>query len=173
RIDELKGGLRAEVTQGKAAVASAAGAAESELADLRKQLRVRTGELRAVERARDDAQAAAADATRRAEAAESTREAETRRLRSRISELERAAESSRGGARSERDMDVARLWLPVDTVTEAAAGIRRELSLPAPATRPADTVGSAETPAQRRVVSDPAALDTLLAMPNTHLIVDG
>jgi predicted RNA-binding protein with PIN domain len=173
RIDELKGRLRAEVAQGKAAVASAAGAADSELADLRKQLRVRTGELRAVERARDDAQAAAADATRRAEAAESAREAETRRLRARISELERAAESARRGVRSERDMDDARLWLLVDTVTEAAAGIRRELSLPAPATRPADTVGSAETPVQRRVVSDPAALDTLLAMPNTHLIVDG
>jgi predicted RNA-binding protein with PIN domain len=173
RIDELKGRLRAEVAQGKAAVASAAGAAESELAELRKQLRVRTGELRAVERARDDAQAAAADATRRAEAAESAREAETRRLRSRISELERAAESARRGVRSERDMDDARLWLLVDTVTEAAAGIRRELSLPAPTTRPADTVNSAETPVQRRVVSDPAALDTLLAMPNTHLIVDG
>ena len=173
RIDELKGRLRAEVAQGKAAVASAAGAAEAELADLRKQLRARTGELRAVERARDDAQAVAADATRRAEAAESAREAETRRLRSRISELERAVESARRGTRVERDMDDARLWLLVDTVTEAAAGIRRELSLPAPPMRPADTVGSAEARAQRRVVGDPAALDALLALPNAHLIVDG
>src|SRR5215468_406164 len=173
RIDELKGRLRAEVSQGKAAVASAAGAAEAELADLRKQLRARTGELRAVERARDDAQAVAAAATRRAEAAESAREAETRRLRSRISELERAVESARRGTRVERDMDDARLWLLVDTVTEAAAGIRRELSLPAPPMRPADTVGSAEARAQRRVVGDPAALDALLALPNAHLIVDG
>ena len=173
RIDELKGRLRAEVAQGKAAVASAAGAAEAELADLRKQLRARTGELRAVERARDDAQAVAADATRRAEAAESAREAETRRLRSRISELERAVESARRGTRVERDMDDARLWLLVDTVTEAAAGIRRELSLPAPPMRPADTVGSAEARGQRRVVGDPAALDALLALPNAHLIVDG
>jgi predicted RNA-binding protein with PIN domain len=173
RIDELKGRLRAEVAQGKAAVASAAGAAEAELADLRKQLRVRTGELRSVERARDEAQAAAADATRRAETAENAREADNRRLRSRIGELERAVESARRGARSERDMDDARLWLLVDTLTEAAAGIRRELSLPAPATRPADTVGSAEARMQRRVVSDPAALDAMLALPNAHLIVDG
>jgi predicted RNA-binding protein with PIN domain len=173
RIDELKGRLRAEVAQGRAAVASAAGAAEAELADLRKQLRARTGELRAVERARDEAEAAADDAIRRAEAAENAREAETRRLRSRISELERAVESARRGARAERDMDDARLWLLVDTLTDAAAGIRRELSLPAPAMRPADTVGSAEARMQRRVVSDPAALDGLLALPNAHLIVDG
>jgi predicted RNA-binding protein with PIN domain len=70
-------------------------------------------------------------------------------------------------------MDDARLWLLVDTVTEAAAGIRRELSLPAPPMRPADTVGSVEARMQRRVVGDPAALDALLALPNTHLIVDG
>lgn len=174
RVDELKARLRAEVAQGKAAVASAAGAAETQLADLRKQLRTRTGELRAVERARDEALTAAADATRRAEAVDNAREAETRRLRSRISELERAVESARRGVRAERDVDDARLWLLVDTVTEAAAGIRRELSLPAPpAMRPADSVGSAEARMQRRVVSDPAALDALLALPNTHLIVDG
>jgi predicted RNA-binding protein with PIN domain len=70
-------------------------------------------------------------------------------------------------------MDDARLWLLVDTLTDAAAGIRRELSLPAPAMRPADTVGSAEARMQRRVVSDPAALDGLLALPHAHLIVDG
>jgi predicted RNA-binding protein with PIN domain len=173
RIDELKGRLRAEVAQGKAAVAGAASAAEADLASLRKQLRARTGELRAAERARDEAQAAAADATRRAEAAENAREAETRRLRSRLSELERAVESARRGVRTERDVDDARLWLLVDTLTEAAAGIRRELSLPAPATRPADSVGSAQAPMQRRVVGDPAALDALLALPNIHLIVDG
>src|SRR5262249_15639483 len=173
RIDELKGRLRAEVAQGKAAAVHAAGAAEDELADLRKQLRARTGELRAVERARDEAQAAAADATRRAEAAENVREAETRRLRARIGELERAVESARRGARSERDMDDARLWLLVDTVTEAAAGIRRELSLPQPVLRPGDTVDSAEAPTQRRIVGDPAALDAMLTLPNTHLIVDG
>jgi predicted RNA-binding protein with PIN domain len=173
RIDELKGRLRAEVAQGKAAVASAAGAAEAELTELRKQLRARTGELRAVERARDEAEAAADDATRRAEAAENARETEARRLRSRINELERAVESARRGARAERDMDDARLWLLVDTLTDAAAGIRRELSLPAPAMRPADTVGSAEARMQRRVVSDPAALDGLLALPHAHLIVDG
>jgi predicted RNA-binding protein with PIN domain len=39
--------------------------------------------------------------------------------------------------------------------------------------RPADTVASAESSARRRVVSEPAAIDALLALPNAHLIVDG
>ena len=52
--------------------------------------------------------------------------------------------------------------------------MRRELSLPAPSVRPADTVASAQAPATgRRSVDDPAALDGLLALPNVHLIVDG
>ncbi|HEY3630000.1 MAG TPA: NYN domain-containing protein [Jatrophihabitantaceae bacterium] len=173
QLAELKARLRTEAAQAKAALAHAVAAAESEVADLRKQLRVRIGELRAAQRGRDEAEAQAADATRKAEAAEATRDAETRRLRARIAELERAAEAARRGARTERDIDEARLWLLVDTVTEAAAGIRRELSLAAPTLRPADTVASAESSAQRRAVSDPAALDALLLLPNAHLIVDG
>lgn len=173
QLADLKARLRAEVAQGKAAVADAAAAAESETTELRKQLRARIGELRAAQRARDEAETAAAEATRRADAAEAARELEARRLRGRISELERAAEAARRGTRTERDIEAARLWLLVDTLTEAAAGIRRELSLPAPAVRPGDTVTSAESAAQRRVISDPAALDALLTMPNAHLIVDG
>jgi predicted RNA-binding protein with PIN domain len=173
QLADLKTRLRAEVAQGKAAVADAAAAAEAEITELRKQLRARIGELRAAQRAREEAEAAAAEATRQAEAAEAAREMETRRLRGRVSELERAAEAARRGARTERDVDAARLWLLIDTLTAAAAGIRRELSLPAPAVRPADTVASAESAGQRRVVSDPAALDALLAMPNLHLVVDG
>ncbi len=173
QVAELKARLRAEAAQGRAAAADVAAAAESEIAELRKQLRARTGELRTAQRARDEAEAAAAEATGRADAAEAARDLETRRLRGRISELERALEAARRGARTERDLDDARLGLLVDTLTEAAAGIRRELSLPAPTLRPADTVPSAEASARRRVVSDPAALDALLALPNAHLIVDG
>jgi len=137
---------------------------------------VRIGELRAAERARDEAEAAATEAERRAVAAETARELETRRLRGRIAELERSAGSARREARTERDVDDARLWLLVETLTEAAAGVRRELSLPAPTVRPADTVAagsSAESSARRKVVTDPAAIDSLLALPNAHLIVDG
>jgi predicted RNA-binding protein with PIN domain len=92
-----------------------------------------------------------------------------------MTELERVVESARRGTRTEREVDDARLWLLLDTLTEAAGGIRRELSLPPPALRPADAVeatrdGSARA---RRSADDPAALDRLLALPNVHVIVDG
>ena len=174
-IAELKSQLRAETAQAKAAVTSAAAGAQAEIADLRKQLRARTSELRTAERARADAEAAHAEAIARASAAEAAREAESRRSRVRIGELERALEAARRGARADRDVDGARLWLLVDTLTEAAAGVRRELSLPAPApaVRPADTVASADASVRRRTADDPAALDGVLALPNMHLIVDG
>jgi len=173
QLGELKARLRAEAAHGKAAAATAVAESESEVAELRKQLRARIGELRAAQRERDDAQAAAAEATRRADVAEAARELEARRLRGRITELERAVESARRATRTERDVDDARLWLLLDTLTEAAAGVRRELSLPAPAVRPADTVASAQSSAPHRAVTDPSALDAVLALPNAHLIVDG
>ncbi len=59
-------------------------------------------------------------------------------------------------------------------MTEAASGIRRELSLPPPTRRPAEGVaGTAGPLPDRRSTDDPAALDRLLALPNPHLIVDG
>jgi predicted RNA-binding protein with PIN domain len=173
QLAQLKAQLRTEIVRGKAAAAEATAAAESELAELRKQLRVRTGELRAAQRARDQAQDAAADAAERAEAAGAERESEAKKSRARIAELERLAESARRGARAGRDVDDARLWLLVDTITEAAAGVRRELSLPPPAVRPGDTVESAESVSRRRTADDPMALDAVLALPNAHLIVDG
>lgn len=172
-VADLKAQLRADAAQAKSAVAEAIAAAEAEIAELRKQLRARTGELRSAERARDEALAGAAEAAHLAAAAESARELDARRSRGRIAELERAVESARRGARVERGVDEARLWLLVDTLTEAAAGIRRELSLPAPAMRPADSVASAGGAPTHRSADDPAALNGLLALPNAHLIVDG
>ena len=63
-------------------------------------------------------------------------------MRARTSELERAVEASRRENRTGRDVDEARLRLLVDTLTEAAAGIRRELALPPGVLRPADSVAS-------------------------------
>jgi predicted RNA-binding protein with PIN domain len=70
-------------------------------------------------------------------------------------------------------MDDARLWLLIDTLVQAATGVRRELSLSPPALRPADTVESGGRDAARRSAGDPAALDRLLALPNVHVVVDG
>jgi predicted RNA-binding protein with PIN domain len=70
--------------------------------------------------------------------------------------------------------------LLLDTLVNAAQGLRRELALPPPASRPADAVGaeSAASPfagvATRGLdQDDPAVLDQLLALPGVHLVVDG
>jgi predicted RNA-binding protein with PIN domain len=172
-ITELRSRLKAETARVRDAAAQASAESAAELTELRRELRGRTGELRAAERAREDAEAALAEMQRRLEAVESAHDAELRRVRSRSTELERAAESARRGVRADRDLDDARLWLLVDTLGEAAAGIRRELSLPPPAVRPADGVASARAAAVSRRADDPATVDRLLALPNVHVVVDG
>jgi predicted RNA-binding protein with PIN domain len=73
----------------------------------------------------------------------------------------------------------------LDTVVEAAQGLRRELALPPVSTRPADDVvaaGGAVTQAaaevqdregRARADDDPGVLEALLSLPQVHLVVDG
>ncbi|WP_229698142.1 NYN domain-containing protein [Wenjunlia tyrosinilytica] len=126
--------------------------------------------------------AAELDAARSAAALERTAaDSEARRLRTRLSEVESALEASRRAAREGRSVEDMRLRLLLDTVLDAAQGLRRELALPPTTERPADTV-DAVTPGQmtpkdiaHRALSedDPALLDQLLALPQAHLVVDG
>jgi hypothetical protein len=159
----------------KQAAREAAAASEDEIADLRRRLRGETETRRAAERAsaelRDQLEAAVADAQHAAAA----HDAELRRLRSRITELERSGESTRREQRVERDLDDARLRLLIDTLADAAAGIRRELSLPASTMLPADAVagGLTRSGTGARALSDAAGLMRVLALPRAHLIIDG
>ena len=75
-----------------------------------------------------------------------------------------------------------RLRLLLDTVLDAAQGLRRELALPPrDPVRPADTVDAVEPgriapkdiAARALSEHDPALLDQLLALPQAHLVVDG
>ncbi|MFD8635147.1 NYN domain-containing protein [Streptomyces sp. NPDC059533] len=108
-------------------------------------------------------------------------ESESRRLKSRLTEVETALETSRRATREGRSIEDMRLRLLLDTVLDAAAGLRRELALPPVNTRPADTVDAVEpgrmTPkdiaARALSETDPALLDQLLALPQAHLVVDG
>ncbi|MFD3552973.1 NYN domain-containing protein [Streptomyces goshikiensis] len=119
----------------------------------------------------------------RAEAAAqvASAESESRRLKSRLAEVETALETSRRATREGRSIEDMRLRLLLDTVLDAAAGLRRELALPPVSTRPADTVDAVEpgrmTPkdiaARALSETDPALLDQLLALPQAHLVVDG
>lgn len=172
-LAELRAQQRGEPARIRDSVAEAAAATTAELAELRRMLRERTRELRQAARERDAAQAAELELRARLDAQAANHDAELRRQRTRQAEAERSAEAARRGSRTERDVDDARLWLLIDTLVQAANGLRRELSLPPPALRPGDTVGAAGPDAGRRTADDPAALDRLLGLPNVHLVIDG
>ncbi|WP_435878484.1 NYN domain-containing protein [Streptomyces halstedii] len=125
---------------------------------------------------------ARADAARAAAAAQvSAAESESRRLKARLAEAEAGVEASRRAAREGRSVEDMRLRLLLDTVLDAAQGLRRELALPPSSIRPADGVDAVEPgrmspkdiAARALSETDPALLDQLLALPQAHLIVDG
>jgi predicted RNA-binding protein with PIN domain len=128
------------------------------------------------EAAREDSESARAGQAR----ALAGVEAEVRRLRSRITELEATGSTARRAARDEREQATIRARLLLDTLFESVQGLRRELALPPVEGAPADTVsaaapseeGTAKT-TRARAVDDPALLAELLALPRVHLIVDG
>jgi predicted RNA-binding protein with PIN domain len=172
-LAELRARLKSEPGRVDAAVAEASAAATAEAARLRGALGTRTKELRAAEQAAEQARAEAEQARAELDSARASGDAELRRARARVSELERAVEAARRENRTGRDVDDARLRLLLDTVTEAAAGIRRELALPPGTLRPADAVASTADAGTAGVVRDSATLQRLLDLPQVHVIVDG
>ncbi|WP_440575088.1 NYN domain-containing protein [Streptomyces sp. AC154] len=156
-------------------------AARKEAESLQRKLRSAANEVKraeaALRRGRAESDTARAEAAAQVSAAES----ETRRLRARLSEAEASVEAGRRAAREGRSVEDMRLRLLLDTVLEAAGGLRRELALPPSSMRPADTVDAVEpgrmspkdVAARALSDTDPALLDQLLALPQAHLIVDG
>ncbi|WP_333776985.1 NYN domain-containing protein [Streptomyces sp. IBSBF 3136] len=122
------------------------------------------------------------DAVRAEGAAQvSVAESESRRLKARLGEAEAALEATRRAVREGRSVEDMRVRLLLDTLLDAAQGLRRELALPPVSMRPAETVDAVEpgrmTPkdiaARALSENDPAILDQLLALPQAHLVVDG
>ncbi|WP_285680711.1 NYN domain-containing protein [Actinoplanes sp. NBRC 103695] len=160
-----------------------------ELARVREEMGQLREEHRATARALREAQAAqkrASDllSTEKGRQARVTtdHETEVRRLRSRLADAEAAAATGRAAAKEARAADDARLWLLLETIGQAASGLRRELALGPSDKLPADYVAdvAAERPgtpersrARAQDTDDPARLDQLLALPRAHLIVDG
>ncbi|MEV0288059.1 NYN domain-containing protein [Kribbella sp. NPDC050820] len=117
-------------------------------------------------------------ADERVDAARAEVERELRKLRARITELEAVEHAARRTAGQERELASTRTRLLLDTLLEAASGLRRELALPPGGElRPADTVAGMEpdaAPVGRTAPDDdPALFDELLALPQVHLIIDG
>ncbi len=135
--------------------------------------RVAAAEAEAAKHAEDAGGADARVAAVRAEA-----DREIRRLKARVAELEEVEQAVRRTAGQERELASVRLRLLLDTLLDAAGGLRRELALPPPGTlRPADTVAGVEPstapPGRVAPADDPALLDELLALPQVHLVVHG
>ncbi|MEV5980093.1 NYN domain-containing protein [Streptomyces sp. NPDC052114] len=178
--DELaaaRGQTRAETERLRAELESARREAESMHRKLRGALSdVKRGEA-ALRKAAAETEAVRAEGQAQVSAAES----ETRRLKARLGETEAALEASRRAAREGRSVEDMRVRLLLDTVLDAAQGLRRELALPPVSVRPAETVDAVEPGRMSpkdiatRALSenDPAILDQLLALPQAHLVVDG
>lgn len=160
--------------------------ARSDAAEARDALAALQRELR---RLRSDADRARSEGRRQAEEAaaalaraEDARAAAADDARTAADDL-RAAQAERTAARAElrsaRKLADARVRLLLDTIVDAASGLRHELALPPAADLPADLVAPDQTrPAPRtgsrgRSADDPALLDELLRQPWAHLLVDG
>jgi predicted RNA-binding protein with PIN domain len=108
-------------------------------------------------------------------------DAELRRLRAKLAEAETLAGANRLSAKEARQVDDARLWLLLETIGQAAVGLRRELALEPSHLLPADVVAAESAirpgaePGRARALEadDPARLDQLLSLPKAHLVVDG
>lgn len=110
------------------------------------------------------------------------RDAEARRLRAQVAELQATVERGKGESRAHRDQGTVRARMLLDTLIDAAAGLRRELALPPVAGAPAaqleqelaarlDERGSGS--AAGLGTNSPALLEQALSLPRARLLVDG
>ncbi|KMS69857.1 RNA-binding protein [Streptomyces viridochromogenes] len=156
-------------------------AAKKEAESLHRKLRSAVSDVKRGEAALRKVQGEMETVRAEGHAQVSAAESETRRLRARLGEAEAALEATRKAAREGRSVEDMRVRLLLDTMLDAAQGLRRELALPPVSVRPAETVDAVEpgrmTPkdiaARALSENDPAILDQLLALPQAHLVVDG
>jgi predicted RNA-binding protein with PIN domain len=179
-VQGLHAQLRSEAVRARAEL----DAVRKESDSLHRKLRSALSDVKRAEAAQRKIQAELDEARAAAAQDRTAAESEARRLRTRLAAAEAAVESGRRAAREGRSIEDVRLRLLLDTVLDAASGLRRELALPPRDTmgvRPADTVDAVSPAAfsprdiATRALSetDPALLDQLLALPQAHLVVDG
>lgn len=154
---------------------------KAENADLRRKLGDIRSQLKRAEERAGTATEHAASVVSQAEHAAAASDAEARRLRARVEQLEQETAAVRRTERAGRDAELVRTRLLLDTIVDAAQGLRRELALPAVEGVPADIVMADVAERGQRTssghgslpVDDPAMLDQLIQLPRTHLIIDG
>ncbi|GEL93808.1 RNA-binding protein [Cellulomonas composti] len=167
--------LRSELAEARALASSA----QEALATAQREMR----RLRSdADRARAEGRTAAAQAAVAAqEAAEDLARAVAEREQAstdrRVAQAERS--DARAQARVAQQLADVRVRLLLDSIVDAASGLRAELALPPAAELPADLVAPERERApvragsRGRQVDDPALLEELLRLPRAHLVVDG
>lgn len=153
-------------------------AARADNSDLRRKLHDARERAKAAERRAAELEQGTQQARARAASAGASGEAELRRAKERLHDLERQLEASRRAAREGRSLADARIRVLLDALQDASAGLRRELALPTTIHRPADSVaglapGAPRVPARALADDDPQLFDQIVALPQTHLIIDG
>lgn len=148
-------------------------------------LRRRLGEARAAEResrARADRGEVEVERVRaETESRVAALEKENRQLRGQVERRDAEGVQARRDARTERDETTIRARLLLESVIDAATGLRRELGLPSVEGAPADRVeadvaaAGVRTPSSAGALgaADPGLLERYLQMPRARLIVDG
>lgn len=177
RVDAAEQAVRDLKTAHKAAL--------EELKAENSSLRRKLGEARSAHRVATagsvEAAEAADEARSRAESATAAAEAEARKLRAQVDELQGLLATARRDVRSGKDEATIRARMLLDTLLEAGQGLRRELALPPVTGAPADRVESALAEAGTREPSAAGSLgrasavllEQYLSMPKARLIIDG
>lgn len=176
-IDALRDAAKADVERLKAEILAERREGDS----LRRRNRQLEADMRRAQAEARRAQAEVQDARTEAAGAVSQAESELRRVRARLTDAEAALEAARRSVRENRSAGEVRLRLLLETISEAATGLRRELALSPTEQRPADSVdalrpvapGTGDIQGKARSQDDPAVLDQLLALPRAHMIIDG
>ncbi len=175
RVDTLE----AQAREAKATHRQRLDELRTENTTLRRKLGDTRSSQRAVQAALEEARETLATAEGAAGQAAARAEADLRRLRAQVEELSAGARTDRREARAQRDDTTLRARLLLDTVLDAANGLRRELALPpvdgAPGDRLEADIEAAGAPVAARPgpPDGPALLEQLLALPRARLIVDG
>ncbi|WP_426244131.1 NYN domain-containing protein [Nocardioides sp. LHG3406-4] len=175
RVDALESQLR----EGKANHRQRLDELRGENMTLRRKLGDTRASQRATQAALDEARAALSSAEGAASQVAARAETEIRRLRAQVDELTAGVRTDRRDARTQRDEATLRARLLLDTVLDAANGLRRELALPTVEGAPGDRVeaeidaAGAPVTARPSPPAGPALLEQLLTLPRARLIVDG
>ena len=178
--------LRADLDLARADARRAAVDAEAASRRLSEDLATTRRELRRHRSDADRARAQARDALAEAEqvraAAASNEQQSDERARRHERDLAVATDALqalRRAGREGRSLAGSRARLLLDTLVDAAVGLRHELALPPVDVLPADVLAreldaaAPTTPPRARDDDDPTVLDDLLTLPRAHLVVDG